>query len=194
MTISKRKISVEEYLMIDANTDEKIEYLNGEIRAMAGTTLEHQIIIKNLIRLLDMCLREKGCTLVTGDMKLHTPNCEKAFLYPDIHIYCGEIEKEKMLYGAYSLKEPQIIIEVLSNFTRSYDQTEKFECYRKIKSLKKYIMIESDINNESINKRQPAVYVRTLESETKYTEEILNLEAILEVLGCEISVKDIYEM
>ncbi len=132
-------------MMIDANTDEKIEYLNGEIRAMAGTTLEHQTIILNLVELLRSCLKKKGCRLVTGDMKLHTPDCEKAFLYPDIHIYCGEIEKEKMLYGAYSLKEPKIIIEVLSAFTSSYDKTDKFECYKKIKSLEKYIMIESSI-------------------------------------------------
>ncbi len=189
MTISKRKISVEEYMMIDANTDEKIEYLNGEIRAMAGTTLEHQTIILNLVELLRSCLKKKGCRLVTGDMKLHTPDCEKAFLYPDIHIYCGEIEKEKMLYGAYSLKEPQIIIEVLSAFTSSYDKGDKFECYKKIKSLEKYIMIES-----SLDTKEPAVYVRTLESETKYTEEMLNIDAILDILGCEVSVKDIYEM
>ncbi|WP_375562626.1 Uma2 family endonuclease [Bernardetia sp. OM2101] len=189
MGISKRKISVEEYMMIDANTDEKIEYLNGEIRAMAGTTLEHQTIILNLVELLRSCLKKKGCRLVTGDMKLHTPDCEKAFLYPDIHIYCGEIEKEKMLYGAYSLKEPKIIIEVLSAFTSNYDKADKFECYKKIKSLEKYIMIES-----SLDTKEPAVYVRTLESETKYTEEMLNIDAILEILGCEVSVKDIYEM
>ena len=105
-----------------------------------------------------------------------------------------------MKRGAYALKEPTIIIEVLSASTSDYDKNEKFECYRKMKSLKQYIMIESDLGqekedeNENIKeKKEPKIYVRTLENEKKFIENVLDLEDTLEILGCKVSVKDIYQ-
>lgn len=198
MGISQQKATLEQYFMMEASTGEKLEYINGTIRSMAGTTVEHNIIMSNINRLLFLCLKEKGCLLVTGDIKLFTLECEKAFLYPDLHIYCGELKKEKMKQGSYALKDPSVIIEILSAATTGYDKDEKFECYRKMKSLKKYIMIESDLSEEDENgepktKKEPKVYVRTLENSTKFIEEVLNLEGILEILGCKVNVKDIYQ-
>ena len=59
-------------------------------------------------------------------------------------------------------------------------------------------MIESDLSEEDENgepktKKEPKVYVRTLENSTKFIEEVLNLEGILEILGCKVNVKDIYQ-
>ena len=198
MGIPQNKASVEQYLMMEAATGEKLEYLNGTIRSMAGTTVEHNMISNMLVELLNKCLREKGCSLITGDVKLFTQVCEKAFLYPDLHIYCGELKKEKMKQGSYALKEPKVIIEILSASTTAYDKDEKFECYRKMKSLKQYIMIESDVteedeNGETKQKKEPKVYVRELENENKFVEEVLGLEGILEILGCKVNVKDIYQ-
>ncbi len=198
MGITQNKASVEEYFMMEAATGEKLEYINGTIRSMAGTTVEHNMISNMLVELLNKCLREKGCSLITGDVKLFTQACEKAFLYPDIHIYCGELKKEKLKKGSYALKEPKIIIEILSASTTAYDKDEKFECYRKMESLKHYIMIESDLTEEDENgetkpKKEPKVYVRELENENKFIEEVLGLEGVLEILGCKVSVKDIYQ-
>ena len=183
---------------METTTGEKLEYINGTIRSMAGTTVEHNIIMSSINRLLFMCLKEKGCLLITGDVKLSTEACEKAFLYPDLHIYCGELKKEKMKQGAYALKEPKVIIEILSASTTAYDKDEKFECYRQMKSLKQYIMIESDLTEEDENgepktKKEPKVYVRELENENKFIEEVLGLEGVLEILGCKVNVKDIYQ-
>jgi len=198
MGIPQNKVRVEQYLMMETTTGEKLEYINGTIRSMAGTTVEHNIIMSSINRLLFMCLKEKGCLLITGDVKLSTEACEKAFLYPDLHIYCGELKKEKMKQGAYALKEPKVIIEILSASTTAYDKDEKFECYRQMKSLKQYIMIESDLTEEDENgepktKKEPKVYVRELENENKFIEEVLGLEGVLEILGCKVNVKDIYQ-
>lgn len=187
MSIPQGKITVEEYHRYQNISDDRLEYLNGTIKAMAGTTLEHEMIVLRLVRKLNECLEQKGCILVTGSMRMHSPECDKAFLYPDIHIYCGEVKTEKLKQGAYALIEPTIIIEVLSNATRNYDKGDKFECYRKIKTLKKYIMIESNLEDN-----KPTLYVRNLENEKRFIEDILELEDILEVLGGEVEVKDIY--
>lgn len=187
MSIPQGKISLEDFERYQDISEDRLEYLNGKIYAMAGTTLEHEMIIKRLMRKIDECLEKKGCTLVTGNMRMYSPECDKAFLYPDIHIYCGEIKTEKLKHGAYALIEPTLIIEVLSDGTRNYDKGDKFECYRKIKSLKKYIMIESDTKE-----KEAVVYVRDLENENRFVEDVLKLEDILDILGCEISVKEIY--
>ncbi len=198
MGISQNKASVEQYFMMEVATGEKLEYINGTIRSMAGTTVEHNLISSMLVELLNKCLRERGCLLMTGDVKLFTLECEKAFLYPDLHIYCGELKKEKFKQGSYALKEPTLIIEILSASTTGYDKDEKFECYRKIKSLKQYIMIESDLSEEDENgepktKKEPKVYVRELENDKKFVEEVLDLEGVLDILGCKVNVKDIYQ-
>ena len=187
MPIPQGKISVEEYERYQEISADRLEFINGTIVAMAGTTLEHEMIIVRIAREISKCLEEKGCTLVTGGMRMHSPECEKAFLYPDIHIYCGEVKNQKLKHGAYALIDPNLIIEVLSSGTRNYDKGDKFECYRKIKSLKRYIMIESDIKE-----KEPTVYVRDIENEKIFTEKIIVINEIIDILGCQIAVNDIY--
>ena len=187
VTTETELLSIEEYLQREEETDERHEYMGGEVRMMAGTTLEHEMIIKRLIRLLDECLEAKGYTLVTGQMKLYTPHCDKAFLYPDIHIYCGEVKKEKMPQGAYALVEPSFIIEVLSQERRNYDRGDKFDCYRQISSLQSYVLIESKLDTHD-----PAVYVRTWNGGRQFQEKTLTLEDTLDVLGCSVKCQEIY--
>ncbi len=190
--ITTEQLSVEEYLTLEEETGERHEYMGGEVRMMAGTTLEHDFIVNNLIRLLMLCLKEKGCSLVSGQVKLYTPHCDKAFLYPDIHIYCGEIKKEKMPQGAYALVNPSFIIEVLSQDRRNYDPVStaggnKFDCYRQINSLQSYVLIESKLETHD-----PAVYVRTWEDDRQFQEKKLELTNTLDVLGCSVSCQEIY--
>ncbi len=187
MSIPQGKVSVEEYERYQEISDDRLEFINGTIVAMAGATLEHEMIIKRIMRFIDECLEKKGCTVVTGGMRMHSPECEKAFLYPDIHIYCGEVKTQKLKHGAYALTEPTLIIEVLSTGTRNYDKGDKFECYRKIKSLKRYIMVESDTKE-----KEPTVYVRDIENEKTFTEKIIGIDETLDILGCQIAIKDIY--
>lgn len=183
----QKRISIEEYLELEEQTGERYEYLGGEVRMMAGTELEHEMIVNRLIRLLSECLEQKGCTLISGQMKLYTPHCDKAFLYPDIHIYCGKIKKEKMPQGSYALVNPSLIIEVLSQDRRNYDRGDKFDCYRQIESLQSYVLIESKLETHD-----PAVYVRIWEGNRQFQEKKLDLSDTLDVLGCFVSCQEIY--
>jgi len=53
-------LSLENYFQLEEETYTRHEYVDGEVRAIAGTTLEHDFISNNLIELLKNCLREKG--------------------------------------------------------------------------------------------------------------------------------------
>ncbi|WP_366557687.1 Uma2 family endonuclease [Okeania sp. SIO1I7] len=41
-----------------------------------------------------------------------------------------------------TITNPQIIVEVLSRSTESYDRGQKFEYYRRVNSLREYILID----------------------------------------------------
>ncbi len=185
----EKTVSPEEYLKLSEESEEKLEYLNGEVIAMAGGTVTHISIVKKLIRILDECLESKGCTLMFGELRLYVPDCDKAYLYPDIHIYCKNKFGKSTPLDALNLSEPDYIIEVLSKSTRGFDRGAKFDCYRQIKSLKKYVMIESQLTDFP-----PAVYVREWENDRRFTETRLDLEETLDVLGCEIRIQDIYDL
>ena len=75
--------------------------------------------------------------------------------------------------------EPTLVIEVPSDGeTRSYDKVDKLECYRKIKSLKKYIMIERDRKE-----KEPTVYVRKAENDKRFVEDILKIGRCFRYFG-----------
>ena len=71
MSLPQGKVSVEEYEHYQEISDDRLEFLNGTIVAMAGTTLEHEMIVMRLVRKISECLEKKGCTLVTGNMRMH---------------------------------------------------------------------------------------------------------------------------
>ncbi len=113
METLEKAISPEEYLKISEESKDRLEYLHGEIVAMSGTTTEHEIIVLNLVEALRRCLKEKGCTLLTGQVRLYVPECEQAYFYPDIHIYCNDSLNKQTPFGTLGLTEPDFIIEVL---------------------------------------------------------------------------------
>jgi Uma2 family endonuclease len=71
-------------------------------------------------------------------MRLHIPE-NTFFTYPDISIFCGDIEfKEEDIATC-----PVGLIEILSPSTRNYDRTTKFRLYQEIPTLQEYILVDS---------------------------------------------------
>jgi Uma2 family endonuclease len=135
-----KKISGDEYLALERKASEKSEFYNGEVFAMAGASLNHNLICKNIISFLDSKLKGKNCNPVGSDMRLHIPS-KKFYTYPDISVYCG---KPELLDGQFdTLLNPTFIAEVGSPSTFLYDVDKRFDFYRSIPSLKEYWAISS---------------------------------------------------
>jgi Uma2 family endonuclease len=141
MTVyNKRKLTVEEYLQFEKESDQKHEYFEGEIFLRAGAGARHNVIFKNLFRDLATILRGKPCQPYGSDMRIHIPE-NTLFTYPDISIICGDIipsDKDED-----TLIRPSVLIEILSPSTKNYDRIEKFRLYRDIPTLREYLMIDS---------------------------------------------------
>ena len=132
-------ISPEEYFKTEQYAEYKSEYYHGEIFAMAGTSVNHNLIAMNVVTSLNNLLRDSDCFVFSSDIKIQIEE-SKHYAYPDVSVVCGSIE-----YGANRndiIKNPVIIIEVLSESTKDYDRGLKFQAYRKIKTLSEYILID----------------------------------------------------
>lgn len=146
----KRIYSVGEYLMLERSSEERYEYLDGEIYLMAGESVEHADISSNLVRELGTRLKGTPCRVWTKDMKVRSgPAPEECaatkglYSHPDIVVVCGE----PIFHDAHKdvLLNPKVIIEVLSPSTEAFDRGGKFWRYRKWNEmLTDYIVVAQD--------------------------------------------------
>jgi Uma2 family endonuclease len=137
----KQKMSIEEYLEMENASLEKHEYYKGEVFAMSGAKVPHNIIARNLLVTLTQKLKGKSSEPFGSDLRIHVES-NTLFTYPDISIICGEIIT--LNDDNYNVLNPSVLIEVLSSSTKNYDRGEKFKLCRDISTLKEYVLVDSE--------------------------------------------------
>jgi len=135
----KRRYTLEEYLELDKNSDERLEYWDGEIFSMSGVSDEHDQIEGNLYLALRMRLEGRNCRAFLANMRIKVPSL-LPYRYGDLSALCGEAKFEKMV-GVDVLTNPALIIEVLSKSTEAYDRVDKFTHYKSIPSFREYLLV-----------------------------------------------------
>jgi Uma2 family endonuclease len=176
--------SLEEYRNLETIAEVKHEYHDGEIIEMTGGSINHNRLVRNLIRLLDNALRKTIYEVFPSDLRLWIPQYNRG-LYPDLMIIAGE-----PLFSDNRNDEilnPCLIIEVLSPSTSSYDRGDKFRYYRSIPQLNQYLLVsQGEILIES--------YSKTSENHWLLQEYIPARGIIsLDSLGISLNLADIYE-
>jgi Uma2 family endonuclease len=137
----KNKFTIEEYLEFEKISEEKHEYYKGEIFAMSGPKVAHNIIAGNIYGELKQRLKGKTCRPFNSDQRIYIPQ-NSLFTYPDISIICGEIIT--LNNDDWNILNSSVVIEVLSPGTKDYDRGGKFILYRDIATLKEYILVDSE--------------------------------------------------
>jgi Uma2 family endonuclease len=137
----------DEYLAIERESEERHEYLDGQIYAMAGESPQHGAISTDLIVDIGLQLRGTPCQAFSKDMEVRSGPLPKKrhsvrglYSYPDIVVVCGEMQ----FLDEHSdvLINPKVIIEVLSPTTEAFDCNEKFRRYRTFNpSLTDYLVV-----------------------------------------------------
>lgn len=133
-------VSAEDYLIMERASQQKHEYYQGEVFAMAGASWYHNIVARNINTIVLPLLKGKECSMFGSDLRIHIPE-NTLYTYPEFSIICGSPEttdKEKD-----TVIKPAAIIEILSPATKSYDRGDKFNLYRQIPALQEYILIDS---------------------------------------------------
>jgi Uma2 family endonuclease len=132
-------LTPQEYLEWEEQQPIKYEYINGEVFAMTGGTLPHNSIALNLASALKTHLRGKGCKVFMADAKVGVSE-KGSYHYPYVMVTCDRRDQTARQVIYY----PCLVAEVLSPGTEGYDRGDKFRHYRRIKTLKEYVLIDAE--------------------------------------------------
>jgi Uma2 family endonuclease len=121
-----------EYLDLEAASNVKHEFLDGEIYAMAGGTPRHAALTLAVGAALLSALRDGPCRTFSSDLRIRVLETGLA-AYPDVAVVCGPLAFDPE--SDATVTNPTLLVEVLSPSTESFDLGEKFEHYRRIAAL-----------------------------------------------------------
>ncbi|WBA82180.1 Uma2 family endonuclease [Endozoicomonas sp. GU-1] len=130
----------EAYLAFEQQADQRHEYVNGLIVAMAGASRRRNLLTLAFASLLRAHLQGSPCRAYSSDMKVNASHKgNDVFYYPDVMVACNDSDQ-----NAYVEDQPTLIAEVLSPTTEARDRMEKLAAYTAIKGLKEYVLIHQD--------------------------------------------------
>ena len=180
----ERRYTLEEYLELDRTSEERLEFRDGEVFCMSGVSDEHDAIEGNILTFLKSHLRERGCRVFTGNVRIKVPSAPP-YRYADLSALCGGAKFEE-IGGVDTLVNPQLIVEVLSPSTEAYDRGDKFSHYKSIPTLREYLLVAQHRPHVTrLYRQDDGLWVHT---------EVNDLEATLTLtsLGCELPLNEVY--
>ncbi len=183
-TVPKTLMTEEQYLSFERESEIRHEFLRGEIFAMAGASEGHNLASLNLATRLNFELREKPCRVYSNDMRVLAPR-SRSYMYPDIVVACPPIEFQDGKRD--TLLNPQVVVEVLSPSTASYDRGTKFDLYPQSESLLQYVLVNQD-------EARAMSYIRQSDGVAWLMIPLTGLDAVLEfpTLGLSVPLSEIY--
>jgi Uma2 family endonuclease len=137
----KPRFILEEYLELDKDSEARLEYWNGEVFDMSGSSPEHDAIESNLHHGLRIKLEGRGCRIFLANMRIKVPSAPP-YRYGDASALCGQPQYERV-GGVAALTNPALIVEILSDSSEAYDRGDKFTHYQSILSFREYLLIGS---------------------------------------------------
>ena len=136
----RHTMTEQEYLVSERAHEWKHEFFRGDVTAMPLVTFLHAQIVGNTAVTLHQTLRGH-CSVLVSAMRMKVEAAD-FYAYPDIIVVCGPAELADEHRDI--VLNPTVLIEVLSPSTEAYDRGKKFGHYRKLESLKEYLLIAQD--------------------------------------------------
>lgn len=176
------RYSFREYLALEATSNVKHEYLDGQILAMAGGTPELAALAASVIGLLFPQLRDGRCRAHDSDLRVRV-RATGLTTYPDVTVVCGPRERDSE--DPHAVTNPTLIVEVGSPSTEEYDRGDKFEHYKGLVSLREYVLV-------SYREREIQVWSRGAEgtwtSAVSHDGDVASLSSV----GARLDVTELY--
>lgn len=132
-----RYIPPEEYLEREQAAERKSEYEDGVILAMAGASPNNALITFNFASAIAPGIRRAGCVGYSSDMRVRI-EISNRYYYPDLVVACGRPDFQE--YGrTFSLRNPSLLVEVLSRSSEQRDRGTKWFAYQTLSSMEVYV-------------------------------------------------------
>jgi Uma2 family endonuclease len=176
-------LTSEQYLEIERAAESKSEYFHGRMFAMSGGSLNHARLVRNLIVSLGAQLRGRRCEVAANDLRLRV-SPEGLYTYPDIVVFRGPPQFADDRTD--TIIDATVIVEVLSPSTEDYDRGFKFEQYRRLPSLRDYLVLAQD--------RVHLEYAARQRDDSWLLRETSDLDASIQLasIECGLSLADAY--
>lgn len=172
------KMTLDDFLAWeDQQADERHEFVQGETFAVVGARRVHGRVVMNLGRHLGNALEGSPCEVFAETMQIQV---EQNLFYPDLFVTCDprDLATERVFTA------PSLIIEVLSPSTGNYDRSLKFALYRRLASLKEYVLVDPETRRvESFRLTDIGWLLRDMSDDAVLT---------LASLGCELAMADVF--
>lgn len=185
--------SIDEYLTLERESEERHEYLDGQIYEKAGESPQHGTICTNLSGIISTQLLRKPCQAFSKDMKVRSGPTPKRghttkglFSYPDLLVVCGEMKFHDEHRDV--LLNPTVIIEVLSPTTEAFDRGEKWSKYQTwLPELSDYVLVsQSNPQLEHFHRQASGQWLYSLVNEL---EGSLNFTSV----NCTLPLTEVYD-
>lgn len=177
------RLHPDEYLLEERRADTKSEFHDGEVLAMAGASYAHNLIVAN-VRELGAQLKGRPCAVLPPDIRVWIEDSRR-YVYPDVTVVCGQPEFTDAELD--TIKNPALLVEVLSKETTNYDRGEKFERYRTLASFAEYLLLAQDRPHcERFVRQEDGSWILTEEGRIEATVS-------LTTIGCELALGEVYD-
>jgi len=175
-----QKMSVEEFLDFAERSEERYEYIDGELYEMTSTKYNHNVITYNLALGLGALLTDTDCQVLLGQ---GVGAGAARFLIPDVGVVCGEPQTE---FDTRILLNPILVVEVISPSSADHDRVVKRDFYQSVASIQVYLIVDQHrMFAELYTRIEKGWHLRTFSQ----TDEEIPLEA----LNCRLPLRDIYQ-
>ncbi|MGE5529115.1 MAG: type II toxin-antitoxin system prevent-host-death family antitoxin [Patescibacteria group bacterium] len=137
-----KKVSYEEFMQIYEKTTLRMEFINGEIHLLASPEIVHQEILGRLHLIFNAYFQGKQCRVYFAPFDVHFHKREfkePDVMQPDLLVAC-DLANHVTDKGRY-MGTPALVLEILSDGTRSKDMIDKLNTYR-LSGVREYWIVD----------------------------------------------------
>ena len=150
------RLSPADYLDREREAEQRHEFLDGEVVAMAGGSRAHNLLATRVARLLGNHLEGSSCRVYQSDMKVRIERANR-FYYPDVMVCCDPLRPDA---DDYYETAPKLLVEVLSPKTAANDDGEKRVNYQALESLVEYLLLDPETGTAVLYRRSGPFWTR----------------------------------
>lgn len=176
-------VDAQDYARLAEESETRLEWIGGQIVAMAGASIPHAKIAGRVARAINNRMENGSCEAVTSDVRVHVEATGENF-YPDVVTVC----EDSLYYEAlpHTLLNPVVVVEVLSPTTQKKDRESKLAAYKRLPSLQHYLLVSQD-------RVMVHHYERSGQNNWKFSDFYWRSESVaLEALDLSIPLEEIY--
>jgi Uma2 family endonuclease len=127
-----KRMTLDEFLLWDDGTDRRYELWRGVVTAMAPPMPRHGMLAAALSGEIRLAQRARPSCSVFRAAGIALPDLNDTFYVADLAVICEPLRPEDRL-----IRNPVLIVEVLSSSTAAIDRQIKLPDYRRISTSRK---------------------------------------------------------